>query len=76
MLYCEAGHFSLEVLHLYDANVVRFKLTSGVQHWHIVGFYLSPDNVLIIEDIVEAIIQRPRGAALLVVGYFNTTWPR
>ena len=37
VFYCEAEHFSLEALQLYDANVVRFQLASGGQRWHIVG---------------------------------------
>ena len=33
---------------------------------------MDPENALIIEDVIVAISQRPRGAALLVVGNFNT----
>ena len=51
---------------------VRFQLASGGQRWHIVGCYLSPYNASSIEDVVTAIIQRPRGGALLVVVDFNT----
>ena len=62
----------METLHLYGANVVSFQLASGGQRWYIVGCYLAPYNTSTIEDIVAAIIQRPQGAALLVVGKFNT----
>ena len=42
------------------------------RRWYIVGCYLAPDDALIIEGVVAAIGKRPQGAALLVVGYFNT----
>ena len=51
---------------------VSFQLASGGQRWHIVGCYLSPYNASTIEGVVAAIVQRPRGGALLVVGDFNT----
>ena len=72
MLYCAEEHFSVEALHLYGANVVRFQLASGGQRWYIAGRYLAPENATTIEVIVAAISQQPRGAALLVVGDFNT----
>ena len=33
---------------------------------------MDPDKFSTIDDVVAAISKRPRGAALLVVGYFNT----
>ena len=43
------------------------------RRWYIVGCYLAPDDALIIKGVVAAIGKRPWGAALMVVGYFNTT---
>ena len=35
------------------------------------GCYLSPNDTLTIESVVAALKERPRGAELLVAGYFN-----
>ena len=51
---------------------MSFQISSGGQWWHIVGFYLAPDDDYAIEDVVAAISQQLRGAALPVVGNFNT----
>ena len=61
----------MDTLCLHGANVVRFQLDLGGQWWFTVGYYLSPDDASIVEDVVAAISQRPRGAALLVTVYFN-----
>ena len=45
---------------------------SGGQRWHIVGYYLSPDNASKIEDVIATISQQPGGDALLVFVDFNT----
>ena len=43
----------------------------GEKRWYIVGCYLSPDNTSKIESVIAALKERPQGAELLVVGYFN-----
>ena len=72
VFYRAAEHFSVETLQTYGANIVSFQLASGDRRWFIVGCYLAPDDASKIEDVLAAISQRPRGAALLVVGDFNT----
>ena len=72
VFYRTKKHFSKEALQTYGANVVRFQMASGNRCWYIVGFYLTPENTSTKEDVVAAISKRPRGAALLVVGNFNT----
>ena len=42
------------------------------QWWFIVGYHLDPDDTSTIDDVVAAISQQLQGAALLVVGNFNT----
>ena len=42
------------------------------QQWHIVGYYLEPDNALTIYRISPDISQHPCRTKLLVVGNFNT----
>ena len=72
LFYRTTGHFSVEAFQAHGANVVRFQMASGDRRWYIVGCYLAPDNASAIEDVVTAIGKRPRGAALVVVGNFNT----
>ena len=72
MFYQATEKLSVEALRLYGENVARFKLALGGRRWFIVGCYLAPDNALTIEDIFASISQWTRGAALMVVGYFNT----
>ena len=72
VLYRAAEHFSVEALQTYGVNVTSFQLASGDQRRFILGCYLAPDDALTIEEVVAATSQRPWGAALLVVGDFNT----
>ena len=72
VFYRVAEHFSVDSIHIYGANIANFKLESGGQKWYIVGCYLAPDNASTIDDIIVAISQRLRGAALLVSGDINT----
>ena len=37
VFYRAAEHFSMEALHTYRANIVRFQLESGGRRWFIVG---------------------------------------
>ena len=72
MFFCNEQNFSVEALHLHGANIVNFQLALGDQRWYIVGCYISPDNATTIEGVVADIRQRPRGAAMLVTGNFNS----
>ena len=72
VLYRAAEKFYVEALHTYGANVVSFQMASGDRQWYIVGRYLDPEDASITEYVVLAIGKRPLGAALLVVGDFNT----
>ena len=52
---------------------MSFELATVARWWYIIGYYLAPDNTSTIESVVAALKERPRGAALLVAGYLNTT---
>ena len=62
----------MEALQTYRVKVVSFQLASGYRRWFIVRCYLAPDDASTIGDVIAAIVQRPQGAALLMVGDFNT----
>ena len=72
VFYCEEDHFNLEAIFLHGPNIVRSYLASGGKWWYVVGGYLALDDYFTIEDVVAAIIQRPRRAALMVAGDFNS----
>ena len=66
-----APHFAVEAVHKFGPNVVRFQLVMGAQLWYVVVCYLAPDDTLMIERVVEALKERPKGAELLVAGDMN-----
>ena len=72
VFYRVTEQFSVEALQTYGANVVSFQLETGDSWWFILGCDLAPYNASTINDIFAAISKRPQGAALLVVGNFNT----
>ena len=43
----------------------------GGHRWYIVGCYLAPDDTSMIEIVVAALKECPRGAELLVAGDMN-----
>ena len=71
MFYRPAPHFVVKAVQQFKPNVVSFQLETGERWWYIVGCYLDPDNTLMIESVVAALKECPRGAELLVAGYFN-----
>ena len=71
MFHRPAPHFAVEAVQKFGPNVAGFQLATDARQWYIVGCYLSPDDTLAIESVVAALKERPMGAKLLVVGYFN-----
>ena len=57
----------------FGPNVVGFQLATGARRWYIIGCYLAPNNTSTIESVIAMLKGWPQGAALLVVGYLNTT---
>ena len=57
----------------FGLNAVGFQMATGARRWYIIGCYLSPDDTSTIESVVAALKEQPRGAALMVAGYLNTT---
>ena len=62
----------MEAFQSHGSNIVILQLTSGDRRWYILGCYLAPGNASTVEDVVAAIVKRPQGGALVVVGDFNT----
>ena len=48
-------------------------MLTGAWWWYIIGCYLASNDTSMIESVVAALKEQPRGAALLVAGDFNTT---
>ena len=61
----------MEAVQKFGPNVVGFQLAIGKRQWYIVGCYLAPNDTSTIDSFVAALKERPRGAELLVAGYFN-----
>ena len=66
-----APHFAAEAVRKLGPNVIGFQLATGARRWYIVGCYLTPNDTLTIERVIEALRERPEGAELLVAGYLN-----
>ena len=71
MFYLPEPNFAVEAVHQFGNNVVGFQLATGERHWYIVGCYLAPNDTSMIEIVVAALKERPRGVKLLVSGDFN-----
>ena len=71
MFYRLAPHFAVEAVQNFGPNVVGFHMEMGEWWWYIVGCYLAPDDTSMIESVVAALKEWPRGAELLVAGDFN-----
>ena len=61
----------MEAVQHFRPNVVGFQLEMGERRWYIVGCYLAPEDTSMIESVLAALEERPRGAELLVAGDFN-----
>ena len=61
----------MEYVQQFRPNVVGFQLATGERRWYIVGCYLGPDNTSMLESVVVALKECPRGAELLVAGDLN-----
>ena len=55
----------------FGPNVIGFQLATGARRWYIREVYLTPEYTTTMEQVVEAIRRKPRGAELLVAGDFN-----
>ena len=62
----------VEAVREYRPNILSFEVATGGQRWYIIGCYLAPNNARMIERIVTAMGDQPRGTALLVAGDLNT----
>ena len=63
--------YAVEAVQQFRTNVVGFHLATGERRWYIVGCYLIPDDTSMIDSVVAALKERPRGAELLVAGDLN-----
>ena len=70
-----APHFAVEAVQKFGPNVIGFQLATGARQWSIVGCYLALDNTSLIERVVKALRERPKGAELLVAGDLNINLP-
>ena len=72
MFYRPSPHFAVKAVQQFVPNVVGFQLATEARRWYIIGCYLVINDTPTIESVVAALKERPRGAALLVVGDLNT----
>ena len=72
LFYRPTPLFVVEAVRYYGPNVTSFKLETGARRWYIIGCYLAPDDTSTIERVVDALRDRPKGTALVVVGDHNT----
>ena len=71
IFYRSEPHFVVEAVQKFGPNVIGFQLVTGVRRCYIVGFYPAPEDTSTVERVIEALRSRPRGAELLLAGYFN-----
>ena len=56
----------------YGPSVISFEVVTGRRRWYIIGCHLAPNNARTIERVVTALVDQPRGTAIIVAGDFNT----
>ena len=71
VFYQASLRFEIYAIQKFGPNVVSFQMETGEKRCYIMGCYLAPDNTLIIEIIIIALRERPRGTKLLVAEDFN-----
>ena len=64
--------FEVEAIREYGPNVLSFEVVTGARRWYIIGCYLAPDATETIERVVTALVDRPKGTALIVAGDLST----
>ena len=64
-------HFVVEAVEKFGPNVLGLQLATGARRWYIVGVCIAPEDTETMERVVEEIQKKPRGAELMVAGYFN-----
>ena len=73
VFYRPSPHFEVEAVRQFGPNVIGFQMTARARRWYIIGCYLALNDTLTIESVVAALMERPRGSALMVAGDLNTT---
>ena len=58
-----ALHFAVKAVQKFGLNVISFQLATGARRWYIVGCYLAPDDISMIERVVEVLRDIPHSAA-------------
>ena len=72
LFYRPSPLFAAEAVQEYGPNVMSFEVATGARRWYIIGCYLAPDDTSMIERVVTALGDRPKGTALVVAGDLNT----
>ena len=72
LFYRLSPRFAVEAVRKYRLNLVSFELAKGVRRWYIIGYYLAPDDTLMIECFVAVLKYRRKGTAVVVAGGLNT----
>ena len=72
LFYREGADFAVEEVRPYGPNVISFELVTGRRRWYIIRCYIAPDDAQTIERVVTALVDQPRGTALIVAGDVNT----
>ena len=52
----------------FGSNVVSFLLNSGTVKWYVVGSYVTPNNVLAIHRVEQALIAARKGLDMVLMG--------
>ena len=72
LFYRPSPLFAVEAVREYGTNVMSFEVVTGARRWYIIGCYLAPDATETIERVVTALVDRPKGTALIVAGDLST----
>ena len=76
LLYRDSPAFAVEEICHFGANVIVCQLVTGERRWYIVKCYLAPGDGAPICGVEAALVERPKGTELVVVGDLNVNIER
>ena len=63
--------FEVKETKIWHPHVLSFELVTGVSRYFVVGYYISPSNLVLLNHIKKAWKECPKGCKPLLVGDTN-----
>ena len=74
LVWRDNNRFKVKEVKKHGPNVLTFQLVTGWDHFFIVGAYIPPSDLNVLEEVTKAWQQCPNGCLPIFVGDQMTTW--